>query len=159
MEAGDKWAKLEEIVRRVVREEIAALGKKPKIELVNGRWVGITQEQREAWQAAYGAVDLDAELRRAAAWCVSNPSMAPRNQIGRFLNTWLTREQNRLSLRAIPTQRPSESRQKLCEYCARVATSSTNGIWSCDEHSLDAMDGKPRPRMLGVVPKPVAGRD
>jgi hypothetical protein len=66
----DRWAKLEEIVRKVVREEIAALGsvKKAKLGFENGRWVGVTQEQMEAWKAAYGMVDIDGELKRAAAW-------------------------------------------------------------------------------------------
>ena len=35
---------------------------------------------------------------------------------------------------------------------------NVNGIPYCNDHSLDAMDMKPR-RMLGVVAKPVAGRD
>ena len=161
MDEEDRWAK----VRQIVREEIEAAfqkfgGKaKAKIDLVSGRWIGITQEQKEAWEAAYGAVDLTAELARAAAWCVSNPHLAPKSQMGRFINTWLSRCQNQASLRSIPTERATEVKQKLCSYCERVATSSSNGIWACDAHSLDAMDGKPRPRMLGVVPKPVAGRD
>jgi hypothetical protein len=56
----DRWAKLEEIVRKVVREEIAALGsvKKAKLGFENGRWVGVTQEQRSL-EAAYGMVDID----------------------------------------------------------------------------------------------------
>ena len=158
MEAGDKWAKLEEIVRKVVREELAQLGKKPKVDFVGGKFVGITEEQREAWLAAYGAVDLEAELKRAAAWCVSNPHLAPKSQIGRFLNTWLTKAHNHASLRSIPTERPTEVRVRLCGYCARGSVGTVNGIPHCDEHSTDAMDMKPR-RMLGVVAKPVAGND
>lgn len=172
MEAGDKWGKLEEIVRRVLREELKAhghqvveqikqlslFGRKAKIELVNGKWIGITEEQREAWSAAYGALDLDAELKKAAAWCVSNPHLSPKSQIGRFLNTWLAKGQNAASLRSIPTERPTEVKQKLCGYCSNPHTGSVNGIPYCNDHSLDAMDMKPR-RMLGVVAKPVAGRD
>ena len=158
MEAGDKWGKLEEIVRRVIREELRALGKKPRIDLVNGKWVGITEEQKEAWSAAYGALDLDAELKKAAAWCVSNPHLSPKSQIGRFLNTWLAKGQNAASLRSIPVERPTEVKAKLCGYCSKPSTGNVNGIPYCNDHSLDAMDMKPR-RMLGVVAKPVAGRD
>jgi hypothetical protein len=154
----ERWKKLEEIVRRVVREEIAALGKKPKIDLVNGKWIGITQEQLQAWNAAYGSVSIDAELARASAWCLSNPALAPRSNYGRFLNTWLTRQQNQASLRSIPTERLTEVKVKLCSYCGRGSVGTVNGIPHCDEHSTDAMDMKPR-RMLGVVAKPVAGRD
>ena len=159
MSDEDRWTKLESVVRKVIREELAQLGRKPKIDLVSGKWIGITEEQKEAWSAAYGALDLEAELKKAAAWCVSNPHLSPKSQIGRFLNTWLAKGQNAASLRSIPTELPTEVKAKLCGYCPKVATSSTNGIWSCDEHSMDAMDGKPRPRMLGVVAKPVAGRD
>ena len=133
---------VEKIVRKVLREELASIGKhKTKIELVNGKWIGISADQREAWGAAYGAVDLNAELARAAAWCVSNPSLAPKSQIGRFLNTWLTREQNRLSLRSIPVDRKTEVAKKICEYCGKPSTGAIGGWNPCDEHWQTAMDG------------------
>jgi ribosomal protein L37AE/L43A len=61
---------------------------------------------------------------------------------------------------------------KVCAYCGKNSVGSVGGIWHCDDHWQDAMDGrktkvvalgadgdmKPR-RMLGVVAKPVAGRD
>jgi hypothetical protein len=156
----DRWTKLEEIVRRVVREEIAGLGKKQQIKLVGGKWTGISEEQRAAWSEAYGALDLDAELKRAAAWCVSNPHLAPKSQMGRFLNTWFARGQNTASLRSIPpAERPTEVKRKLCAYCDRTHTGTVNGIPHCDAHSHDAMDRTPRPFMRGVVAKPVAGHD
>lgn len=158
MSDEDRWTKLEHVIRRVLREELAQIGKKPKIDLVAGKWVGINEEQREAWLAAYGAVDLDSELRRAAAWCVSNPTMAPKSNYGRFLNTWLTRQQNQASLRSIPTERPTETKAKLCAYCANASEGVVNGIQYCGLHSKDAMDMRPR-KMLGVVPRPVAGND
>lgn len=158
MSDEDRWTKLEQVLRRVIREELAGFGKKARIELVNGKWIGITAEQKEAWGAAYGAVDLEAELKKAAAWCVSNPHLAPKSQIGRFLNTWLAKGQNAASLRSIPIERKTETPTRLCGYCGRNSTGTVNGIPHCDEHGMDAMDMKPR-RMLGVVPKPVAGRD
>jgi hypothetical protein len=156
-----RWAKLEEIVRRVVREEIAGLGKKQQIKLVGGKWVGISEEQRASWSEAYGALDLEAELKRAAAWCVSNPHLAPKSQMGRFLNTWFARGQNTASIRSIPShaERPTVIPKKLCAYCERVSTGTVNGISHCDAHSHDAMDRTPRPFMRGVVAKPVAGAD
>ena len=135
----DRWGKLEALLRRVLREELAALGKKPKINLVGGRWTGITQEQMESWSAAYGAVDLEAELKRAAAWCVSNPSIAPKSQMARFLNTWLTKEQNRRSLQSIPTVRSIA--EKTCEYCGAISAGSINGYNPCSKHWQNAMDG------------------
>ena len=156
MTEQDRWEKLEEIVRRVVREEIAALGKKPKINLVNGKWTGITQDTLEAWQAAYPGVDIEAEVRKAAAWCLSNPTSAPTSQYGRYLNSWLGRQQNQVSLRSIPTARQLQSPPNLCEYCMREATGAVSGRRHCRDHMQDAMDGPPR-KMHGVVPKAVAG--
>jgi len=155
----DRWAKLEEIVRRVVREELAGITKKPKLAIVNGRWTGITEDQLSAWKEAFPAVDVDAELKKMAAWIVSNPALAPKSQVGRFVNSWLTKSQNQASLRSIPLERPrqTEVKQKLCSYCERVATGAPNGRWACDKHFRDAMDGTPVPRMVGVVAKPVSG--
>jgi hypothetical protein len=175
MEAVDKWGKLEEIVRRVFREELASLGrqvvseelekqlslfgKKTKLGFENGRWTGVTEEQMTAWKAAYGAVDIEGELKKAAAWIVSNPHLAPKSQHGRFLNTWLARQQNQSSLRSIPSGKSVEPGpgKKLCAYCDQVATGLVNAIWHCRTHALDAMDEKPRPHMRGVQAKAVAG--
>ena len=154
----DRWAKLEEMVRGVVREEISALGKKAKVEFQNGRWTGVTEEQMNAWKAAYGAVDVEGELKKAAAWIVSNPQLAPAKLHGRFLNTWLARQQNQSSLRSIPTRQPEQGPgKKLCAYCDQVSTGVVNGLSHCRAHALDAMDEKPVPRMRGVQAKAVAG--
>lgn len=150
----DKWARLEEIVRRVVREELAGLGKKPKLGFENGRWTNLTKEQMEAWKEAYGAVDIESELKRAAAWIVSNPNLGPKSQHGRFLNTWLSRQQNQNSLRSIPAKQDFQPK-KLCAYCDQIATGSVNAIEHCRAHTTDAMDE--RPRM--IVSKPLSGRD
>lgn len=155
----DRWAKLEEIVRRVVREEVASLAvvKKMKLGFENGRWIGITQEQIESWKAAYGAVDVDGELKKMAAWVMSNPHVAPKSQWGRFVNTWLARSQDKASLRSIPA-RDERQPKKACAYCSEDATGTVSGIPCCGSHTRDALDGKPR-RMLNVVPKAVAGPD
>lgn len=138
----DRWAKLEQMLRRVLREELAQLGKKTKVEFLNGKWIGITQEQMDAWRAAYGAVDIEGELKRAAAWVVSNPNLAPSKQCGRFLNTWLSRQQNQNSLRSIPGKLAEVKKQ--CAYCDSPATGRVNQIDHCRAHTADAMDEKPR---------------
>jgi hypothetical protein len=56
------------------------------------------------WADAYPSCDLVVELKKAAAWIVSNPHLAPKSQFGRFLNTWFARQQNQLSIRSIPTR-------------------------------------------------------
>jgi hypothetical protein len=164
----DRWAKVREIVRqeceRIEARILDVLAKhsspKSKIDFVNGKWVGITTTQREIWAAAYGAVDVESELRKAAAWISSNPHLAPKNQFGRFLNTWLARGQNQSSIRSIPTRSEPVLPKKLCEYCDKVATGSANRIWACGEHFDKALQHEPVPMFKNaVVAKPVAGRD
>jgi hypothetical protein len=166
MTEEERWSK----VRQIVREENEALlaeiakivGSKNKktIEFVNGRWVGVTEDQMQAWKEAYGAVDIDAELKKMAAWMVSNPHLAPAKQVGRFVNSWLAKSQNSASLRSIPLEpRKTETPKKLCVYCTSIAAGQVGGIWACDPHWQKAMDRDPIPRMRGVEAKQVAGSD
>jgi len=155
----DRWAKLEEIVRRVVREEVAVLGQKQrtKIGFKNGFFTGLGEIEMAALEATYPAVDVKQEIRNAATWIVMNPTDAPRTNFGAFLNSWLRKHQNQHSLRSIPTQR-EETKKRACAYCPANATGTVSGIPCCSAHVHDAMEGKPR-KMLGVVPKAVAGPD
>ena len=159
--SDDKWTKLEEVLRRVIREEIAALGKqKIRLGFEHGRWTGVTEEQMEAWKAAYGSVDIDSELKKMAAWIVSNPALAPKSNFARFINTWLTRTQNQASLRSIPTERERKAPPNLCEYCMAPAVGAINGRRHCRQHGNEAMDGvHPQKYMAGVTAKAVAGND
>jgi hypothetical protein len=58
------------------------------------RWVGVTEQHRATWAEAYPAVDIDRELARAAAWCVSNPAKGRKSNYLRFLTGWLQRAQD-----------------------------------------------------------------
>lgn len=156
----DRWAKLEEIVRKVVREELSTWSPqkaKSKIGFKHGLFTGLGEIEIAALEAAYPAVDIKAEIKQAAAWIITHHEDAPRSNFGAFLNTWLRKHQNQHSLRSVPAQR-EEIKKKACSYCSSDATGSTSGILHCSLHTHEAMDGKPR-RMLGIVPKPVAGSD
>lgn len=157
----DRWGKLEEIVRRVVKEEITALQKQPrsKVGFKNGQFIGIGEIELAALEAAYPAVEVKTQIKEAAAWICMNPGEAPVSNYGRFLNQWLSKHQNRASIRSIPLATPTAHKMKHCEYCPKVATGSVGGLWHCGEHIHEAMDRKPRAHMLGVVAKPVAGVD
>ena len=142
----DRWEKLERIVRRVIREEIAALGKKNKVEFVNGKWLGITDQLMQAWSSAYPSVDIPAELLKAAAWILSNPTLAPKSQFSRFLLTWFSRTQDRSSIRSIPTRSEMQSispTKNKCSYCDKPARHAPNRTPACDEHFQAAMDHEP----------------
>jgi hypothetical protein len=154
----DRWAKLEEIVRRVVREEVQALGKKGTISFKNGRWE-ISDTDMRLFREAYPSVDIDKELREAAVWIVTHPVEAPKSKYGAFLATWFKKHQNVASIRAVSRPEPKPALPNLCEYCLSPASGSVNGIRYCREHANDAMDMKPRGRMPGVQAKAVAGGD
>ena len=167
MSDEERW----ERVRLIVREECERISeqilsviekhqtkKRKPLKIVNGQITGVTADLMESWKYAYGSVDLDSEIRRAAAWILSNPQAAPKN-IERFLNNWFTKVQDRAALRAIPTkQAVAEVKRRACGYCSADSIGSVNGIQHCRAHYQDAYDERPR-RMLGVVPKPVAGGD
>ena len=46
---------------------------------------------RKTWANAYPGLDISSEVGKAYAWCVSNPSRAPKKDYARFLNAWLSR--------------------------------------------------------------------
>ena len=143
MQEEERWAKVRQIVReeceRIESRILTVLEKhsKVKVGFINGKWTGITEEQLEAWKAAYGSCDVDNELKKMAAWIVSNPHLAPKSQYGRFINTWLARQQNVLSIRSIPTR--NEQVARVCAWCSRPSTGKTNGNEHCSLHGSNAM--------------------
>lgn len=64
---------------------------------VGGKTVAVTKAQVREWAAAYPGIDVMAELAKARAWLISNPSRGktPRG-IPRYLNAWLARAQDDL---------------------------------------------------------------
>lgn len=57
---------------------------------------GVTQKMIDTYKECYPALDIMQELRSMKAWCLSNPTnRKTRNGIGRFINNWLSKSQNR----------------------------------------------------------------
>ena len=46
------------------------------------------------WESAYPSIDVRAQIREVAAWCISNPAKAPRSNYSRFINGWLSRSKS-----------------------------------------------------------------
>jgi hypothetical protein len=155
-EVEDKWERL----RQIIREEVGSLlderelKKKTPIRFENGQWTGITKEQSASWEAAYGSCNIQEELKKAAAWLLSNPNRAPRDK-ARFLNAWFSRQQDRSAIRSIPTRNEVQDTKKFCAYCGRPRVGIVSGIAHCSEHTRDAMDGK-EPDGQGSQPKRAA---
>lgn len=63
------------------------------------------------WKEHFPGVDVEAECRKAVAWCEANPSQRKTSTgMPRFLVKWLTRQQNERSSRAPPGKQGAASR-------------------------------------------------
>ena len=62
----------------------------------NGDEAEIHAHQLDEWREAYPGVAIEQELRHMRQWCLNNPTKrkTPRG-IGKFITTWLAKEQNR----------------------------------------------------------------
>lgn len=70
----------------------------PIVEIVlnDGSMHGIYQNDVDAYKSYYPAIDIVLELRKAAAWCYSNPSnRKTKRGVSRFINGWLSRAQDK----------------------------------------------------------------
>ena len=80
--------RISEVREEKRREEIVA---KQKILLLpDGTFSNINGEI-EVWKSAYQNVDILIEIKKAGAWCISNPKKAPKINFSRFINSWLSR--------------------------------------------------------------------
>lgn len=52
-------------------------------------------EHIDRWKAAYPAVDIEQEIRRAAEWCAANPTNGRKSNYRKFLTDWMSRTQDR----------------------------------------------------------------
>lgn len=58
-------------------------------------WSAITVEDRESWNEAYPACDLDRQLAAMSEWLKSNPAKAKKKNWRRFITNWLSSQQER----------------------------------------------------------------
>ncbi len=64
----------------------------------------VTEEQVEEWMKLYPAVDVKQELRKMKGWLDANPSKRKTKKgILRFINNWLSKEQDRGGYKARPS--------------------------------------------------------
>ena len=69
--------------------------------LNDGSLFAVTREQFEKWVGLYPAVDVMQELRKMVGWLDANPKKRKtKGGIMRFINSWLSREQDRGGSRA-----------------------------------------------------------
>lgn len=66
-----------------------------KISFQNLSWIGITEDDKSAWEKAYPACDIDRELLAMIEWAKSNPKKAKKENYRRFIVNWLSRSQEK----------------------------------------------------------------
>ena len=57
--------------------------------------MGITEEHRKKWGAAYPACNLDRQFAAMGVWLENNPKKARKSNWGRFITNWLSTQQDR----------------------------------------------------------------
>lgn len=73
----------------------------------------VPQENIDTWVTAYPAVDVMHELQKMRAWLESNPTrLKTRRGIKRFINSWLSKEQDRGFRRQQYADRGTDTRQQ-----------------------------------------------
>ena len=78
-----------------------------EIPLNDGSEFGIYRKDIEEYALLYPAVDIEQELRKMRGWCLANPTRKKtRRGIRSFINTWLSREQDRGRQRNEPPENP-----------------------------------------------------
>jgi len=80
--------------RREEKKDLTPSVPSEKISLgEDGKWAGIPEKLSSSWSEAYPAVNVPAELAKAAAWIIANPKNRKSNY-ARFLTNWLGRAQD-----------------------------------------------------------------
>lgn len=85
------------------------------IPLAGGSEHPVTLADVAEWEQAYPRVDVMAELRKARAWSVANPSQRKTQRgVGKFLNGWLSRAADRgVPAQAVDHSAPGGGRRAL----------------------------------------------
>lgn len=90
--------------KRPPKPKLAPIG----FELETGKFTNIEQQAMDL-KAGYPGIDLDASVNRAAIWIVANPTKRPTSNYGRFLTSWLGRDQKRLEIALATGQAPPKN--------------------------------------------------
>lgn len=94
--------------------------------LVDGSDFPIAQRTVDELSELYPAVDVDQQLRNMRGWLLANPkNRKTKSGIMRFVNSWLSREQNQARPQNRQSQKPSKA-QELDEFYGMAADWASN---------------------------------
>ena len=78
-----------------------------EIPLNDGSMYPVFRSDREQYALLYPSVDIDQELRNIRGWCLANPARRKtRRGVKTFINSWLSRQQDRGGRQALPPEKP-----------------------------------------------------
>ena len=92
---------LPEGVAKMMDEELANLRPRKErkdpisLDMANGSWVGVTDQDMARWSQMFPGVNVQAELKKAALWVLGHPERAKVRWTA-FLMRWLTKAMVRL---------------------------------------------------------------
>ena len=87
--------------------------------LIDGTEYEITTSEVEKYKALYPAVDIEQQFRAMYGWLDANPlNRKTRRGISRFINSWISKEQNRAPRQRTDTGQ-TDSGETLAELIAK----------------------------------------
>ena len=96
IEEGKKGRKKERNNNELLRSSCSEPKSEIELSLNDGTAYGVAKSEIEEWEKLYPAVDIMQELRKMKGWCDANPTKRKTARgIKRFINTWLSKEQDR----------------------------------------------------------------
>ena len=108
-----------------------------ELPLNDGSMFPVYSEQINEWKSLYGNVDIEQQLKNMKGWLLSNPSRRKTSKgIMRFINSWLTSEQDKGSKAANPGYSANSSTRRVYGTPRDQASNdaAVNAIWqSCEE--------------------------
>ena len=112
-----------------VEPKIASAPPVITLPLNDGNEHPVTEEMLSEWAALYPAVDVMQQLRNMRGWLLENPARRKTKRgIGRFIVTWLSKEQDRGGVRAAPSRSVKRSWADVAEEMeAMINDDSRNG--------------------------------
>ncbi len=72
-------------------------------------FTGLTEKYISIMKSKFQAVDIDSEIRKMESWLLNNPKKRPAKDYMRFINNWLTHEQNKIAMRASGRQNDAKT--------------------------------------------------
>ena len=99
-------------------------------------------DARKAWlQTEKIRPELPVMLKAVRVARASEQWLKDGGQFIPYPATWL-RQERWEDVHTVDLQKLDGPSGRVCAYCAKSSTGSVNGIWHCDLHGHDAMDGK-----------------